>query len=69
MKSRDNSKVILPGVGAFLKHLELTYNVLCVTFNLNSFIISLDCKTLKGLDKLGNDHLSGHLNKVANGSL
>ena len=66
MKSRNNSKVILPGLGDFLKHLELTYNVSCVTFNLGSLIISLDCKTLKGLDKLWNDHLSGHLNKVAN---
>ena len=65
MKSRNNSKVILPGVGDFLKHLELTYNVSCLTFNLGSLIISLDCKTLKGLDKLWNDYLSGHLNKVA----
>ena len=53
-------------MGAFLKHLELTYDVSCLTFNLGSVIISLDCKTLKGLDKLWNDHLSGHLNKVAN---
>ncbi|XP_015754283.1 PREDICTED: uncharacterized protein LOC107333935 isoform X3 [Acropora digitifera] len=66
MKSRNNSKLILPGVGAFLKHLDQTYNVSCVTFNLGSLIISLECKTLKGLDKLWNDYLSGHLNKVAN---
>ena len=65
MKSRNYSKVKLPGVGAFLEYLELTYNVSCVTFNLGSLIISLDCKTLKGLDKLWNDYLSGHLNKVA----
>ena len=65
MKSRNNSKVVLSGVGDFLKHLELIYNVSCVTFNLGSLIISLDCKTLKGLVKLWNDHLSGLLNKVA----
>ena len=65
MKSRNYSKVKLPGVGAFLEYLELTYDVSCVTFNLGSFIISLDCKTLKGLDKLWNDYLFGHLNKVA----
>ena len=65
MKSRNYSKVKLPGVGAFLEYLELTYDVSCVTFNLGSLIISLDCKTLKGLDKLWNDYLSGHLNKVA----
>ena len=64
MKSRNYSKVKLPGVGAFLEYLELTYDVSCVTFNLGSLIISLDCKTLKGLDKLWNDYLSGHLNKV-----
>ena len=66
MKSRNYSKVKVPGVGAFLEYLELTYNVSCVTFNFGSLIIGLDCKTLKGLDKLWNDHLSGHLNKVAN---
>ena len=65
MKSRNYSKVKVPGVGAFLEYLELTYDVSCVTFNLGSLIISLDCKTLKGLDKLWNDYLSGHLNKVA----
>ena len=65
MKSRNYSKVKLPGVGAFLEYLELTYDVSCVAFNLGSLIISLDCKTLKGLDKLWNDYLSGHLNKVA----
>ena len=65
MKSRNYSKVKLPGVGAFLEYLELTYDVSCVTFNLGSLIISLDCKTLKGLDKLWNDNLSGHLNTVA----
>ena len=65
MKSRNYSKVKVPGVGAFLEYLELTYNVSCITFNLGSLIISLDCKKLKGLDKLWNDYLSGHLNKVA----
>ena len=65
MKSRNYSKVKLTGVGAFLEYLEVTYNVSCRTFNLSSLIISLDCKTLKGLDKLWNDHLSGHLSKVA----
>ena len=66
MKSHHYSNVKLKGVGAFLEYLELTYNVSCVTFNLGSLIIGLDCKTLKGLDKLWNDHLSGHLNKEAN---
>ena len=66
MKSRNYTTVKVPRVGAFLEYLELTYDVSCRTFNLGSLIISLDCKTLKGLDKLWNDYLSGHLNKVAN---
>ena len=66
MKSRNYSKVKLTGVGAFLEYLEVTYDVSCLTLNLGSLIISLDCKTLKGLDKLWNDYLSGHLNQVAN---
>ncbi|XP_067020792.1 uncharacterized protein [Acropora muricata] len=65
MKSRNYSKVKLTGVGAFLEYLEVTYDVSCLTLNLGSLIIGLDCKTLKGLDKLWNDHVSGHLNKVA----
>ena len=65
MKARNYSKVKVPGVGAFLEYLELTYDVSCLTFNLGSLIIRLDYKTLKGLDKLWNDHLSCHLGKVA----
>ena len=66
MKSRNYTTVKVPRVGAFLEYLELTYDVSCRTFNLGSLIISLDCKTLKGLDRLWSDYLSGHLNKVAN---
>ena len=66
MKSRNYSTVKLTGVGAFLEYLEVTYDVSCLTLNLGSLIIGLDCKTLKGLDKLWTDHLSDHLNKVAN---
>ena len=65
MKSRNYTTVKVPRVGAFLEYLELTYDVSCRTFNLGSLIVSLECKTLKGLDKLWNDYLSDHLNKVA----
>ena len=65
MKSRKYTTVKLPRVGAFLEYLERTYDMSFLTLNLGSLIISLDCKTLKGLDKLWNDYLSGHLNKVA----
>ena len=65
MKSRNYSKVKVTGVKAFLEFLEVTYNVSRVAVNVGSLIISLDCKTLRGLDQLWNDYLSGHLNKVA----
>ena len=65
MKSRNYSKVKVTRVGAFLEYLELTYDVSCLNFNLGTLFIGLDCKTLKGLDKLWNDYLSGHLSKVA----
>ena len=65
MKSRNYSKVKITGMGAFLEFLEKAYNVSRVALNKGSLIISLNCKTLKGLDQLWNDHLSGHLNKVA----
>ena len=45
----------------------MTYNVSRVDLNVGSLIISLDCKTLSGLDQLWNDYLSGHLSKVAKG--
>ena len=65
VKSRNYSKVELPGVRAFLEFLEKVYNVSEGALNVGSLIISLDCKTLRGLDQLWNDYLSGHLNKVA----
>ena len=65
MESCDYSQVKLTGVRAFLEFLELAYHVSRIALNKGSLIISLNCKTLKGLDQLWNDYLSGHLNKVA----
>ena len=65
MESRNYSKVKVTGVRAFLEFLETAYNVSRVALNKGSLIISLNCKTLKGLEQLWNDYLSGHLNKVA----
>ena len=69
MKSRNNSEVKVTGVRAFLEFLEMTYNVSRVALKVGSLIISLGCKTLRGLDQLWNDYRSGHLNKVAEGYL
>ena len=65
MESRNYSKVKVTGVRAFVEFLEKAYDVTLVALNKGSLIISLKCKTLKGLDQLWNDCLSGHLNKVA----
>ena len=65
MKSRSHSGVKKTPLGDFLEFLEKAYNVTRVALNKGSLIISLNCKTLKGLDQLWNDYLSGHLNKVA----
>ena len=65
IKSRHYSKVKVTGVRAFLEFLEMTYNVSRVALNVGSLIISLDCKTLRGLDQLWNDYLSGYLYKLS----
>ena len=65
IKLRNYSKVKVTGVRAFLEFLETTYNLSRVALNVGSLIISLDCKTSRGLDQLWNDYFSGHLNKVA----
>ena len=64
MESRNYSKVIVPGMSAFLEFLERLYEALLVALNRGSLIIILDYKTLRGLDKLWYDYLCGHLNKV-----
>ena len=65
MESRNYPKVKVTGVRAFLEFLKAAYNVSRVALNKGSLIVSLNCKTLKGLEQLWNDYLSGHLNKVA----
>ena len=66
IKLRNYSKVKVTGVRAFLKYLETTYNLSRVALNVGSLIISLDCKTSRGLDQLCNyDFFSGQLNKLA----
>ncbi|XP_015779234.1 PREDICTED: ankyrin-3-like [Acropora digitifera] len=65
MEFRNYSKVKETAVRALVEFLKMAYNVSRVAVNKGSLIISLNCKTLKGLDQLWNDYLSGHLNKVA----
>ena len=65
VKLRNYSKVKVTGVRAFLEYLETTYNLSRIALNVGSLIISLDCKTSRGLDQLWSDYFSGHLNKLA----
>ena len=63
--SRNYSEVKETALRDFFEFLKEAYKVFAHAFNKGSLIISLKCKTLKGLDQLWNDCLSGHLNKVA----
>ena len=65
MKTRNYSKHKVLGVRALIEFLERGYNLSQVALDVGSLIISLNCKTLKGLDQLWKDYCSGHLNKVA----
>ena len=65
VKSRNYPKDNLQGVRPLIEFLEKGYNSSLVALDVGSLIISLDCKTLRSLDQLWNDCLSGHLNKVA----
>ena len=63
--SRNYSEVKETSLRDFLEFLKEAYKVFPHALNVGSLIISLNCKTLKGLDQLWKDYLSGHLNKVA----
>ena len=65
LESHKFFKVTVTGVRELLEFLETSYSVSLRALKVSSLIISLNCKTLKGLDQLWNDYLSGHLNKVA----
>ena len=65
MESRDYSEVKGTPLRDFLEFLKEAYKVFLRALNKGSLIISLNCKTLKGLDQLWNDYLSGHLIKVS----
>ena len=60
--SRDNHA---EGLKSFTDNIIDAYGVLLVTVRQGSVIVILDCPTLKSLEHLWSDYLSGHLNKVA----
>ncbi|XP_068687496.1 ankyrin-2-like [Montipora foliosa] len=65
VKSRDYSSNKQKGVRALTKFITQAYKVSLKAVNMGSLEIILHCLTLRSLEHMWNDHLSGHLNKVA----
>ena len=65
VESRDYSSNKLKGVRALTDFINKAYEVSLMAVNMGSLEITVDCPTLKSLEHLWNDSLSGHLNKVA----
>ena len=65
VKSRDYSSNKPKGVRALTKFIVDVYKVSLEAVNMGSLEIIVDCPTLRSLERLWNDYLSGHLNKVA----
>ena len=64
-KFRDNSSDNLNALVDFIKLLEINYQASLVSVGMSSLEVTVDCQTLKGLEHLWNDYLSGHLNSMA----
>ncbi|XP_068751686.1 uncharacterized protein [Montipora capricornis] len=64
-KFRDNSSDNLNALVDFIKLLEINYQASLVSVGVSSLEVTVDCQTLKGLEHLWNDYLSGHLNSMA----
>ncbi|XP_068739602.1 uncharacterized protein [Montipora capricornis] len=65
VKSRDYSSNKRKGVRALTDFIHKAYEVSLMAVNVGSLEIIVECPTLKSLEHLWNDYLSGHLNKVA----
>ena len=64
-KFRENSSDNLSALVAFIELLESGYQASLRSVGVSSLEVILDCQTLKGLEHLWNDYLSGHLNSMA----
>ena len=65
VESRDYSSKLRKGVTALIDFINEAYDVILRAVNMGSLEIIVDCPTLRSLEHLWNDYLSGHLNKVA----
>ncbi|XP_068670403.1 uncharacterized protein [Montipora foliosa] len=64
VKFHDHSTDDLQGVIALTEFIKNAYQVNLKAVNIGSLEIIVDCPTLKSLERLWNDYLSGHLNNV-----
>ena len=65
VKCRDYSSNKQKGVRDLTKFVNKAYEVSVMAVKVGSLEIIVECPTLRSLEHLWNDYLSGHLNKVA----
>ena len=61
----DHSTDKQKGVGAMTESIIRTYGLFLENIRMGSLIIIFNCQSLKSLEHLWNDYLSGHLDKMA----
>ena len=61
----DHSTDKQKGVGAMTESIIRTYGLLLENVGMGSLIITFNCQSLKSLEHLWSDYLSGHLDKMA----
>ena len=64
-KFQDHSTDKLKGVGKLTVAMVTNYGLLFEDFEMSSLIIIFKCQSLKSLELLWSDYLSGHLDKMA----
>ena len=62
---QDHSTDKLKGVGKLTAAIVTNYGLLFEGYEISSLIIIFNCQSLKSLEHLWSDYLSGHLNKMA----
>ena len=60
-----NSPLTREGLSAFFDHLVEVYNVSVKSVQKKCLILTVECLTLEGLERLWNDYQSGCLNDIA----
>lgn len=65
LEFQDHSIDKRKGLGGLTESLITTYELLLETFKISSLVIIFNCQSIKSLDHLWNDYLSGRLNEMA----